>query len=315
MKDVSHLRSAIQSVDQKSAAAMAVWSDPDFQRPLVPSHTGKLSMIMLADNFLTGHIVIAILGGRRILANGQHTLQAIIETGRTQRCLVEEYAVKDKEAYARLFHAFDTEARTRSWVDCARAYQIGSNGSMPGGVTPSILNAFRNGYEFYRNMVPGGERAITRMGRFDAIAKLTDELAMYVQLAGEAIDLKLVRRAPVIGAMIATFWADRDIAPRFWREVVTGFFSDHGNPDAPTYRLHQYLRNTVILTGGAGGEGHRARRSLGTANGLGTQFDVYCCCINAWNAHCQGRSLQRLRGSVNGKAPAVSRPYAEVFMA
>lgn len=315
MKGVTWNDSRMQFISAEAAATMLAWSDPELQRPPSERHVDKLGTMMMDGDFLTGHIVIANLNGRKVLANGQHTLLAIHTTGKQQRCLVEEYTVEDMKAYARLFHAFDTEARVRTWLECARAYQMGRNGDMPNRVTPALLNAFRNGYEFFLNLNRSNDRAATRLGRFGALTTMKNELSLFAELSDVAIDHKLIKRAPVVAAVIGTSASDLDVATTFWREVVTGFFSDQGNAHAPAYRLHQFLRNTTIFSGGGGSERSRSTRRLGTSHGVSTQFDVYCCCINAWNAHCQGRTLKFLKASTSGKVPAISRPYAEVFMA
>ena len=306
MQGVNHRLSKVETVTPQTAAHYLTFNDPDRQRPQSESHVLKLGMMMTGGDFLTGHVVLAAMGGKRLLANGQHTLRAIIETGLAQRCLVEEYTVQDLAAYSRLFHAFDTEARQRTWTECARAYRMGREGAIPEGTTEQILNQFRNGYEYHIAMTRSADRSATKFGRFDDLSGMARELRLVTELFQSTIDGKLIRRAPIIAAIIGTCQADYDASGMFWREVVTGFFADHGNPEAPTYRLHQYLRSVTILTGGGGH--YRSKNRIGNSAYHGTQFDVYCSCINAWNAFCEGRDLKLLKASVGGKIPPIHRP-------
>lgn len=315
MFGVEWKRGEYATVNPAIAAEWLKHCDPDLQRPVNEAHATKLSMMMTSGDFLTGHIVFADMGGKRMLANGQHSLNAIAQSGKAQRCLVETYTVQNIEAYSRLFHAFDTEARQRTWLECARAYKMGSGQSVPEAATDKLLNMFRNGFEYFIGITGAEEQAETKFHRFEAVGRFRHEFEVFITLTKTAVDPKLIRRAPIIAAVIATVQVDRDTAGQFWNEVVTGFFTNQGNQDWPPYRLHQFLRGVVIFTGGGAGKRSLTRIGVRAGGGASTQFDVYCACIHAWNAYCEGRTLKVLKGSTSGKVPGVSAPHAEVFMA
>ena len=113
---------------------------PDHQRRFDKRHCNKLASIMRQGNFRQGDVAIAIVnGGTKALANGQHTLRAIVQTGLAQDCVFAEYRCDDWSDYAKLFASFDTEEKRRTWKDTTKAFCMGSDV----GLTTEQLNRFR----------------------------------------------------------------------------------------------------------------------------------------------------------------------------
>lgn len=304
---LKRIDSHLSNITPERASELLRYVNPDRQRALTPSHRAKLATLMSRHDYLTGHIVIAILpNGTKCIANGQHSLAAVVESGLEQYFLVETYRCDTDDDYARLFMAFDTEERRRTWTESASAFKMAYRSD----ISPTMLNYFRAGVEYLGVVMNDRSAEKTRYARFSAVDMGSPIVALFCELMHTAIDERLVRRSSQISAIIVTANIDIDAARVFWTEVFTGRWPmTNVHPHYPPYRLHNYIREVSVFTGGGG------TRALGTRSKHATQFDLYCASITCWNAWGRGDNVVQLRGAYNGKAPTPERPSKELLMA
>jgi hypothetical protein len=274
---------------------MKVTIEPLRQRSFSRSHAEKLATIMEKGDFLEGDIKVALMpAGERWLANGQHQYAAVCITGTPVPCTYREYACDGMAAYRRLFFACDTEQRARGLRDCARAFMMGDESN----TDPGIINLFRSGYETMqkaRGMPASVIHKAIKFDRFEGLRELKPELEVVKNLIEQcSTDQKsLINRACVIGPIIETAGIHSHFAAAFWEKVITGAgLAKHD----PALTLRDHLARVRIRTGGTGQE----------------QMEIYARCINAWNAECRGRHLQKLTGRVRKRMPVADRPYAHL---
>lgn len=301
---IKRIEAYLGDIGPEKAREFAALLDENRQRKVTPNHREKLADLMLRHDYLTGHLVIAILpDGTKCVANGQHSILAVIDSETTQHFIVEYYRCDNDDDYARLFMAFDTEERRRSWRESSTAFKMARDIS----VSATTLNYFRSGLEFLFLVNGNPMPDKTRYARFDLVKHHTVALGIFDDMMRIAVDSNIVKRSASIAAMIATVQADADAARKFWTEVFTGIWPT-GNISAnyPPLRLHNYLREVKVMTGSG------SKRTLGVRSGqYGTQFDVYVACIRCWNAWCRQSEIQQIKGAIRGKTPEVHRPIDE----
>ena len=122
----------------------------------------------------------------------------------------------------------------------------------------------------------GDELATTMLGPLNDICHAT------ARLIPELItpESRHMKRAAVIGAVLATMQVDQGDAELFWRSVSTGLGFDRMSD--PRVRLRNWLLETSIL-GNAQTKRHASRE------------DMYRVCLPLWNAWRQNESIQIVR--------------------
>ena len=109
-------------------------------------------------------------------------------------------------------------------------------------------------------------------------------------------DHKHVFRSPTIGAMFATFGADKEASNEFWQAVCSGagFTSAHD----PRLRLRDELLNSNIAVGGRGGALKGGKKNV-------DQEYMLRICLMAWNAFREDREVHVLRPNRSAHRPVV----------
>ena len=96
----------------------------EHQRDLDKTHVAFLASEMRSGNFTDSKIDVGVLNGsERRLINGQHTLNAIVESGVSLDLSVIEHYAQNQDDLARLYETFDTQRR-RNYVDSMRVYTL-----------------------------------------------------------------------------------------------------------------------------------------------------------------------------------------------
>lgn len=226
--------------------------------------------------------------------NGQHTCWMRFELPEKwhERMGIEirhiRYSVKTEEDLRKLYTIIDrNKARTSSQVICARLVGIDS---LP-GISPSCIHALAKGYRVYlgkESISP--DKLSDQMSTQDS--KLICKVAGYMGEKG-ILNESFMRRAPVIGALLATFGASPDIAPTFWDRVIDGL-NITSNRD-PKKKLREYLMQIVIKKHGD---------SLPDQKRV-TSEEVYRACILAWNAFRRNDELAYLKPVGLKRRPAI----------
>jgi hypothetical protein len=102
-----------------------------------------------------------------------------------------------------------------------------------------------------------------------------------------------ILRAPVVGAMFATFNKAQKDSIEFWQVVRDGL--GVGSKSDPRHTLRNWLM-TAGLAKSVAANGD---------NKIVTQEEMYRGCLGAWNAHRAGRDLKQIRLSMTDPRPDI----------
>lgn len=243
------------------------------QRPLKPKHVKMLENEMLNGTFLDGNIAIAILkyeNNRKVLVNGQHQSQAVINTSSEIVVNYQEYDCFTPEDLSELFRRFDNHMQ-RSLSDCLNP------------------EAAALGVEWKRRIV---RLVVTAACHIEGIADMpkVEKVALlkrYLREGGfvnhllkDGKSCQHMLRWAVTRAMIETWRINKDAALEFWMNVRDGANLE---AHAPELELRSYLMGCYMTGSGKSGNSKARSRDIASAR------EVYVKCLHAWNAKRRGK--------------------------
>jgi hypothetical protein len=246
--------------------------------------TPRLNMLRekaKAKQLITFHWAKALLDGRWVRVNGQHSSEVL--TGLDGdfpiglKAHIDEYEVSDLQGLALLFRQFDDRKSGRSSTDVAGAYQ---------NITPELQDVAKatgklaiEGVTYYRQQVakiptPAGDSQYT----------LFHDMALhdFIKWTGHVFSMKTpeMKTKPVVAAMFATFVAHEEQAKRFWEAVARG--GDQDDESAAATILDEWLKRLTD------------REDKGEIVKV-TPAQKYQGCVHAFNAFQKGLTLKGIR--------------------
>jgi hypothetical protein len=258
----------------------------DGQRAIKKNHIKVLVDAIENGLFTVGHIAIAHQGwngGDAMLANGQHTCTAVINTGLTINAVVDEYNCKTPEDFALLYRQFDNNAsRTLDEITLpeARALNLDWN--------KQVIKAVMVGISMLENN-PGAHKNT----KVESLKKYIDEGNFVNDILScvKSTESKHIRRGAVVAAMIVTFRKNHGDAETFWEEVRDG---ENLKGSSASLKLRNYLLSTNTK--------HGRGVNAPSLNAAASNKELYAKCIIAWNAYRRGDSTQ-LKFYANKETP------------
>ncbi len=257
-------------------------------------HTEELASEMARDNFRFEHLVLAQaeLDGVMYRLNGQHTCAARLEF-KDDRSLSKDvklltYRVKTVEDLRNLYATFDQHDR-RSRGHIVIAQLVGFQGWT--SVSKQMIKLVSQGFPLWKWEEPS-ERKKHDIRDIAFLLK-TEQIEVSVKVGKFLTDKAggkegaLVKRAPVVAAMLGTFAKSAEGAEEFWRSVIegSGFLKND-----PRNKLRSELLRYSVGNGGR----TAAKTNL-------TPEQMLRLCIHAWNAWRSKRELVVLKAT--SKAP------------
>lgn len=247
------------------------------ERPVRERHVQFLFDEYIAGRFLWQNIILAsakLPNGEEYRINGQHTCWMRVsvperdEPVKSAVVRLMRYSVADDHHLRQLYSAFDRGApRTVSHV--GKVLLMGS--SCTDGLAQSLINNLIAGWRVYFSDDMPKRKA---MSIEDVTAMIEGNHATNFNVVGRYLSVhekesRWMKRAPVVGAMLATFELSVEESDNFWGPVSHGLNLDQKTD--PRYQLRRYLETHSI---GA------------VAMGLTptSQNEMYNVCINMWNA-------------------------------
>lgn len=232
--------------------------------------------------------------------NGQHTCWSLLEMPENYefpgKVNVARYRAKTAEDMRILYSTLD-RAKPRSKGDVVIA-KLADTPQFK-GLKHSVIKLISEGYGFFKypnqneRQKVGGDGVAHLMQSSDAA--LVNVVCSYMTTFS-VLSVSWMKRAPVIGAIFATFEKSAKEAIRFWdgvREVV-----GMTEKNDPRLRLHNALMVCRIRAGGAG------RPERGQIKSVSSE-QVFHWCINAWNAWRRGDQLISLKALLSAERPKV----------
>jgi hypothetical protein len=256
-------------------------------RPLRQGHVEHLLREMRRGTFIESLVTLIFceLDGVTYRMNGQHTCWAMTyfsdEADTTYVVKVQRWKAESEHDLRRLYASIDRGA-PRTKANVVQSYLVGTDSFT--GYTNRQIQEISSGFSLWhwesmhdRNM-HGGED-VAHLMQTDFIEVCTRVGNVYRRWT--TTDHKHMMRAPVIGALYATFQKAPRIAEEFWTVVATGVGIDSEN-DA-----RHRLRN------------HLMTYSIGMSPGKRSQSpeEMYRTCISAWNSFRDNREVRVFKPS------------------
>lgn len=263
------------------------------QRPKSPAKTKGIEKTLRQGKFLIANFATCSYKNNKWLMNGQHTADAIINTGIARPAILSHYefpATATMMDVAELFMQFDaTPSRTKAHKGQAVAAGVGDDMlSWPSQFRNLLVDAFALLFD------SGGQLDWNLLGR----RKDVDVCVMH--LNSNANECRFVysvfynaqgnqHRAPhmshpaIVAAMLTTFQISEHAASQFWTNVRAGEII---SSDDPEYVLREHLRDLAAKK-------WKQKRQDGLFQRIDPQA-IYSACIKAWNSCRKGKQLNGL---------------------
>jgi hypothetical protein len=218
--------------------------------------------------------------------NGQHTcwMRSYMDKSWSPPIRVIKYKVHSEEDFRKLYASIDRgAARSKGHVITSRLFGTKEFD----GVTERTIKLVESGYTVYKatSTGKGGHKVNMSADEIaDDLMAGSYTLAIKVaKIVGNIIgkEYRFMRRAPVVGAMWATFNKNVGESEAFWDTVKTGVGID--DVDDPRLRLRNFLMR-VAVDSGAGSRQDMMAKVSGE--------DIYRICINMWNAYRKGEMVK-----------------------
>lgn len=227
-------------------------------------------------------IRFARFGGRLILVDGQHRLNAIIDTNTTCSFIVVISEAKSLEDVHRMYSRIDVDGN-RSTVDVLNAADP-TNGrdisfEMRRGAYKA-MDALANDFP-HRRLKVGEAELVTKEDRVNCMAFWLEELEDYdaIVRAGQSQLRNAMRRPGIIAVALATLKHQHERAKLFWTAVAENKLLRPGDPE-------QALVNFLLTS------------RMDDAMRQGERYTA-----QAWNSWFHGRRLEKIK-----KSPADDKP-------
>ncbi len=272
------LKSELLAVTSELAIQIAQMPGSATERPLDDKRTEYLKGQVMAGQATVFNWAIAVrpdLSERRI--NGQHSsdLLAKLNGDMPSGLMVNlsHYKVDDERDEILLFRQFDPKSSLRSRGDIAGAYQMMEEDLR--SVPRAAAKTAAEGIAWYL-----GRKVGIPVKKGDELYDLFHEAeyAPFIIWMGNVLTMKTpeLKKAPVVGAIYATYEKDPDAAKAFWHEVSRG--GEEFVEKAPTTTLDRWLQEE---------RKPQPRRRKSPI----TDTQLYQGCVFAWNAHRDGKEI------------------------
>ncbi len=227
------------------------------RRPISAKWVEFLTREMLAGRFNPDTVLISLATNRQdnktYIANGNHTLRAIVASGKTYVLAVDQTTHSDMRTIRDLYAKFDG-GKARKRDESLRAYDAQTVLAVPthtdvkllAAAVGFILDGFNRSTGFNR-MVPHEELLVEMKNWAHAYG-----LLVQAAKSGEKVWYKkLCNRKPVAAVALATLRYQPTRAYPFWSSVASGANLEKGDP---ALMLGRYIL-TSVSQGGTNGQG------------------------------------------------------------
>lgn len=265
------IESHIQTVTPQYARYLRDSAHFERQRNISETNVERLAREMAAGRFTPGtQVYLAVLpdGTERVL-NGNHTLEAVAESGVPQVLTITRKKVRDLDEAGAIYAVFDIQ-KIRSWRDSLRA--VGAGDDIP--LASQVLSAIGVIEQKF------GFLSIRDASRLVRISKLEDYKAAASVIAdaiygGQSDAVKFVKRAAIFAVALETARSQPSAASEFWGRVAHDNGLKKGNPEKA---LLSWLRN-----------------SSSTGSNEATRREHAKAAASAWNAFFRQKSLDHVK--------------------
>jgi len=267
------------------------FNDYETQRPIRPLHVDELAEKMKDGLFRFGEIAFAKLnGGKDYMMNGQHVCHAVVNSGCTAECVVENFKCEDQLDMSRLFRQF--EILPRSLKDFVRHEATALGVKWPLWVSSVIVTAATIAKVDLPSLIakPAGSSTTRRKKTKTVLTKedkvgllrhyiggngnfVNDILTHNGKLIGKPKMSKHLNRGAVVYLMLKTYEKSPGSSIEFWENVRDG---EMLRADDAEYVYREFLLTSNL-------------KSRSNLSGIVSNHEYICRGSLAWNAFRQGR--------------------------
>ncbi len=269
-----------------------------FNRKINRSHVLFLSKAMINGYFQpTSQIAFACHADKRYLINGQHTLSAIIESGKSQKLCTITYEVENFNKIHPLFNHFDI-GTSRTFSDSVRTLEV----SKKTGLTSTQINRLSSAIKYMKNGFPltNAKNKFHNEELIDMVYKWSEEgLQVFNAISGG--EKKVSRRltiASALSVLIIIMKYNPDKAKSFISQVAKDDGLKMGDPRKA---LNRYL-NDADQTRGSSDVFYNGQISRS--------------CAKAWNKYIKKVEVKAINVKVQDASKNIvieSTPYTGKF--
>ena len=235
----SSLRSETLWVSPEMATHFRTSCHFERQRPINRDHVRRLASEMRQGWFLQGTPIwfCVYTDGSMVIVNGNHTLEAVAESGIRIPLTFIYQRVSSLDEVAKSYACFDIQNQ-RTWSQTAVALGVADEVPLIKQVMPAIgviLQEFKGGYHF-------PEITKSRQLRFNTVAEYKPAILQFADAIAGAPKMpkRQVTKAAVMAVALATFRYQPSAAAEFWHETA---MDDGLKGNDPRKTLLRYLEN------------------------------------------------------------------------
>lgn len=282
MYSLDGLRCELVLVTPAMAAHLCESCHYERQRPIADHHVDFLVSEIKAGRFLRGTpIHFGMLGAPMFLMNGNHTMKAIAKSGISVPLLFLYEEAKSEEELGRIYARHDRH-RMRDWrailmatgqyekIDFPKVWVNAACTAMP-----LVMN------DLVEPKVRSDPKGLRKSGdvRVDALEDFKDEIAMYAMSCegAKGSSLRMLRRATVMACGLIGFRYQPSMAEEFISAIAR---DENLKTRDARKKLLEWTRSNPST--------------------VRTKEDQVGRFISAWNAHFEGRTLDKLYAAPPG---------------
>lgn len=258
------------------------------QRKLRPAHVNDLASKMEKGLFRFGEISIAhTWNNSKFQMNGQHVCNAIIKTGLSQECVIEEFQVNDATELSVLFRQFEILPRSLSDMVSVESHALGLD--WPLWLSSAVVSAgaiiVANQKDFRVTQSTSCAHRAKGISKDDRVGILKSFIKEGVFLKKLLVDtptqsdLKHMKRAAVCAMIFKTFSINEAASDFFWTGVRDG---ENLTQRDPQWLLREFLRSNNLMSS----RGHYTYRTT-------TNHEIGYRTALTWNAFREGRKISK----------------------
>lgn len=275
----------VERATKKLAKEYADMKQALFERPLRQSRVDYLLKEFEAGRACTCHWSIAYVEetGETYRVNGQHSSHVLAyvidKTPNKLQVTISEYICETLRDLSDLYRTFDNPEAVRSMADTLRVDRA-ADGNLQ-AVSTGHLARMASGIALALNEGQSA-KGVSRKEKADLLHDNPQFVKFFAGIYTTPKECKHINRAPVIGAMFATWRKNKGESAIFWIRVRDG---ENLAKNDPAIMLRDFLMVTVA----GGSTGYvPGKRSV-------TYTDMYARCVTAWNAYRAKRKIKKLR--------------------
>jgi len=232
-----------EQITPKQAAA---WLDRNYKhnRPLNSQHVDFLAREMNLGRFTIATIHFMYVGNDAHLVNGQHTLNAIVTSGKPQTCVViREHNCKESDL-PRVYMHYDVQRR-RSFGDSAAAFSLHEKMGIPKSWVEYTAGAIKFATANFHIASSGWNyRKLAVADLFEMVPKWSPEIKLILDAieGGNNNVTRVIKKQAVLSIALITAYYQPEQAHVFWNKAT---HNDGLSVGDPCRALYEYLPKTI----------------------------------------------------------------------